>query len=156
MARKQGSTTDNVSHLFAELDPDQPANAIVNFVSKMIGSQKRWALTASRGFYFLLLSIQTFFPLLFFDLFVNECKRMKETEHVRCISVLLQKHVRAFLCGRTPEWIRGSAEWGRGYVWQRDGRPFLWSPCRVTQGWDEEMARSGLIVWFLSFFLRKC
>ncbi|XP_069010960.1 tensin-1 isoform X4 [Embiotoca jacksoni] len=41
VARKQGSTTDNVSHLFAELDPDQPASAIVNFVSKMIGSQKR-------------------------------------------------------------------------------------------------------------------
>ncbi|XP_028846764.1 tensin-1 isoform X5 [Denticeps clupeoides] len=42
VARKQGSTTDNVSHLFAEMDPDQPATAIVNFVSKvMIGSQKR-------------------------------------------------------------------------------------------------------------------
>ncbi|XP_072254025.1 tensin-1 isoform X8 [Leuresthes tenuis] len=41
VARKQGSTTDNVSHLFAELDPNQPASAIVNFVSKMIISQKR-------------------------------------------------------------------------------------------------------------------
>ncbi|TKS67610.1 Tensin-1 [Collichthys lucidus] len=41
VARKQGSTTDNVSHLFAEMDPDQPANAIVSFVLKMIGSQKR-------------------------------------------------------------------------------------------------------------------
>ncbi|XP_065818582.1 tensin-1 isoform X11 [Labrus bergylta] len=41
VARKQGSTTDNVSHLFAEMDPDQPASAIVNFVTKMIGSQKR-------------------------------------------------------------------------------------------------------------------
>ncbi|XP_075886820.1 tensin-1 isoform X5 [Nelusetta ayraudi] len=41
VARKQGSTTDNVSHLFAELEPEQPATAIVNFVSKMIGSQKR-------------------------------------------------------------------------------------------------------------------
>lgn len=42
VARKQGSTTDNVCHLFAELDPEQPAAAIVNFVSKvMIGSQKR-------------------------------------------------------------------------------------------------------------------
>ncbi|KAG8000844.1 Tensin-1, partial [Nibea albiflora] len=40
VARKQGSTTDNVSHLFAEMDPDQPANAIVSFVLKMIGSQK--------------------------------------------------------------------------------------------------------------------
>ncbi|XP_029941598.1 tensin-like [Salarias fasciatus] len=34
VARKQGSSTDNVSHLFAELDPDQPASAIVSFVSK--------------------------------------------------------------------------------------------------------------------------
>lgn len=39
VARKQGSTTDNVSHLFAELDPDQPASAIVSFTSKMM---KRW------------------------------------------------------------------------------------------------------------------
>uniref|UniRef100_A0A8C5B4Z1 Tensin 1 n=1 Tax=Gadus morhua TaxID=8049 RepID=A0A8C5B4Z1_GADMO len=41
VARKQGSTTDNVSHLFAEMDPEQPANAIVNFVLKMIAAQKR-------------------------------------------------------------------------------------------------------------------
>ncbi|XP_063069530.1 tensin-1 isoform X3 [Engraulis encrasicolus] len=41
VARKQGSTTDNVSHLFAEMDPDQPATAIVNFVSKVMMSQKR-------------------------------------------------------------------------------------------------------------------
>ncbi|RXM34484.1 Tensin [Acipenser ruthenus] len=42
VARKQGSTTDNVSHLFAEMDPDQPATAIVNFVSKvMLDNQKR-------------------------------------------------------------------------------------------------------------------
>ncbi|KAG7463795.1 hypothetical protein MATL_G00180430 [Megalops atlanticus] len=41
VARKQGSTTDNVSHLFAEMDPNQPATAIVNFVSKVMSSQKR-------------------------------------------------------------------------------------------------------------------
>uniref|UniRef100_A0A8C2CPV2 Tensin 1b n=1 Tax=Cyprinus carpio TaxID=7962 RepID=A0A8C2CPV2_CYPCA len=42
VARKQGSTTDNVSHLFAEMDPDQPATAIVSFVSKvMTNSQKQ-------------------------------------------------------------------------------------------------------------------
>ncbi|XP_035381535.1 tensin isoform X3 [Electrophorus electricus] len=41
VARKQGSTTDNVSHLFAELDSDQPATAIVSFVSKvMMNAQK--------------------------------------------------------------------------------------------------------------------
>lgn len=39
VARKQGSTTDNASHLFAELDPDQPASAIVSFVSK---TMNRW------------------------------------------------------------------------------------------------------------------
>uniref|UniRef100_A0A3Q4BVE8 SH2 domain-containing protein n=1 Tax=Mola mola TaxID=94237 RepID=A0A3Q4BVE8_MOLML len=36
VARKQGSTTDNVSHLFAELDPDQPASAITGFLSKLM------------------------------------------------------------------------------------------------------------------------
>ncbi|XP_056664013.1 tensin-1 isoform X2 [Monodelphis domestica] len=43
VARKQGSTTDNACHLFAELDPNQPAAAIVNFVSKVMLStgQKR-------------------------------------------------------------------------------------------------------------------
>ncbi|XP_058156117.1 tensin-1 isoform X6 [Dasypus novemcinctus] len=43
VARKQGSTTDNACHLFAELDPSQPASAIVNFVSKVMLSagQKR-------------------------------------------------------------------------------------------------------------------
>ncbi|KAG7455179.1 hypothetical protein MATL_G00253800 [Megalops atlanticus] len=41
IARKSGSARDNVCHLFAEHDPEQPASAIVNFVSKvMIGSQK--------------------------------------------------------------------------------------------------------------------
>ncbi|XP_062862640.1 tensin-1 isoform X4 [Trichomycterus rosablanca] len=41
VARKQGSTTDNVSHLFAEMDPDQPATAIVSFVSKVMDSFQR-------------------------------------------------------------------------------------------------------------------
>lgn len=42
MARKQGSATDNACHLFAEHDPEQPASAIVNFVSKvMIGSPRK-------------------------------------------------------------------------------------------------------------------
>ncbi|XP_076828075.1 tensin-3 isoform X2 [Brachyhypopomus gauderio] len=41
VARKAGSTMDNQCHLFAEHDPEQPASAIVNFVSKvMIGSRK--------------------------------------------------------------------------------------------------------------------
>ncbi|XP_053485709.1 tensin-3 isoform X1 [Ictalurus furcatus] len=41
VARKTGSGMDNVCHLFAEHDPEQPASAIVNFISKvMIGSQK--------------------------------------------------------------------------------------------------------------------
>ncbi|XP_056376255.1 tensin-3 isoform X2 [Hyla sarda] len=41
VARK-GNGNDNICHLFAEHDPEQPASAIVNFVSKvMIGSQKK-------------------------------------------------------------------------------------------------------------------
>uniref|UniRef100_A0A671NFH5 Tensin-3-like n=1 Tax=Sinocyclocheilus anshuiensis TaxID=1608454 RepID=A0A671NFH5_9TELE len=41
VARKAGSGLENVCHVFAEHDPEQPASAIVNFVSKvMIGSQK--------------------------------------------------------------------------------------------------------------------
>ncbi|TRY82972.1 hypothetical protein DNTS_004594 [Danionella cerebrum] len=41
IARKSSTSTENVCHLFAEHDPEQPASAIVNFVSKvMIGSQK--------------------------------------------------------------------------------------------------------------------
>ncbi|XP_023196016.1 tensin-3-like isoform X2 [Xiphophorus maculatus] len=42
VARKSQSETENVCHLFAEHDPEQPASAIVNFVSKvMIGSHKK-------------------------------------------------------------------------------------------------------------------
>ncbi|XP_041913498.1 tensin-3 isoform X1 [Alosa sapidissima] len=41
VARKSSMSVENVCHLFAEHDPEQPASAIVNFVSKvMIGSQK--------------------------------------------------------------------------------------------------------------------
>uniref|UniRef100_A0A673L5F7 Tensin-3-like n=1 Tax=Sinocyclocheilus rhinocerous TaxID=307959 RepID=A0A673L5F7_9TELE len=41
VARKAGSGLENVCHVFAEHDPEQPASAIVNFVSKvMIGSQR--------------------------------------------------------------------------------------------------------------------
>ncbi|XP_076270893.1 focal adhesion protein tensin isoform X29 [Rhynchophorus ferrugineus] len=39
VARKPNvSNPDNQCHLFAELDPDQPANAIVNFVNKVLAS----------------------------------------------------------------------------------------------------------------------
>uniref|UniRef100_A0A665WUM3 Tensin 3 n=1 Tax=Echeneis naucrates TaxID=173247 RepID=A0A665WUM3_ECHNA len=42
IARKSQSETENMCHLFAEHDPEQPASAIVNFVSKvMIGSHKK-------------------------------------------------------------------------------------------------------------------
>ncbi|OWF49222.1 Tensin-1 [Mizuhopecten yessoensis] len=38
VARKSGGHSDNACHLFAEVDPEQPASAIVNFVTKiMIG-----------------------------------------------------------------------------------------------------------------------
>lgn len=42
VAKKPGSTVENVCHLFAELDLDQPAPAIVNFVAKiLIGSHQQ-------------------------------------------------------------------------------------------------------------------
>ncbi|ELW64477.1 Tensin-3 [Tupaia chinensis] len=49
VARKQGSATDNVCHLFAEHDPEQPASAIVNFVSKMKALVKALVLTPNPG-----------------------------------------------------------------------------------------------------------
>ncbi|KAM6977759.1 tensin-2 [Aplochiton taeniatus] len=42
VAKKPGSIAENVCHLFAELDPDQPAFSIVNFINKvMLGPQRR-------------------------------------------------------------------------------------------------------------------
>ncbi|KAM9859594.1 tensin-2-like [Aulostomus maculatus] len=42
VARRTGSSTENVCHLFAEMDPEQPAVAIVNFINKvMLGPQLR-------------------------------------------------------------------------------------------------------------------
>ncbi|XP_067086877.1 tensin-2-like isoform X3 [Osmerus mordax] len=42
VARRTGSASENVCHLFAEMDPDQPAVAIVNFINKvMLGPQQR-------------------------------------------------------------------------------------------------------------------
>ncbi|KAJ1519992.1 hypothetical protein ONE63_004224 [Megalurothrips usitatus] len=38
VARKPASRSDNQCHIFAELEPEQPANAIVNFVSKVMMS----------------------------------------------------------------------------------------------------------------------
>ncbi|GAA6068910.1 tensin-2 isoform X1, partial [Tachysurus ichikawai] len=40
IARRSGSSLGNVCHLFAELDPEQPAKAIINFINKvMLGPQ---------------------------------------------------------------------------------------------------------------------
>ncbi|XP_068455135.1 tensin-2-like isoform X2 [Clinocottus analis] len=42
VARRSGSSSENVCHLFAEMDPEQPAVAIVNFINKvMLGPQLR-------------------------------------------------------------------------------------------------------------------
>ncbi|KAK2914833.1 hypothetical protein Q8A73_005427 [Channa argus] len=42
VARRTGSASENVCHLFAEMDPEQPAVAIVNFINKvMLGPQLR-------------------------------------------------------------------------------------------------------------------
>jgi hypothetical protein len=39
VAKKTGSVHDNVCHIFAELGPEQPATAIVNFVTKVMMGQ---------------------------------------------------------------------------------------------------------------------
>ena len=42
VARKPGSLTDNMCHLFAEYEREQPASAIVSFVTKvLLGSTKK-------------------------------------------------------------------------------------------------------------------
>uniref|UniRef100_A0A1A7YVC3 Tensin like C1 domain containing phosphatase a n=1 Tax=Iconisemion striatum TaxID=60296 RepID=A0A1A7YVC3_9TELE len=41
VAKKPGSVAENVCHLFAELDPEQPASAIVNFINKVMLAQRR-------------------------------------------------------------------------------------------------------------------
>lgn len=41
VARKSGGTTDNQCHIFAEYDNNQPANAIVDFVTKVMLGQGR-------------------------------------------------------------------------------------------------------------------
>lgn len=71
---------------------------------------------------------------------------------MRCISVLLRTHVRAFVRGRTPEGIRGSAGWGGVAMCDNGTGGHLFGLLRrVTHGWDEETALSGSIVWFLFF-----
>lgn len=41
VAKKPGSPWENVCHLFAELDPDQPASAIVTFITKVLLGQRK-------------------------------------------------------------------------------------------------------------------
>lgn len=41
VAKKLESPWENVCHLFAELDPDQPAGAIVTFITKVLLGQRK-------------------------------------------------------------------------------------------------------------------
>ena len=41
-ARKQASVSENACHLFAEMDPSQPASAIVNFVEKTLAGHRQF------------------------------------------------------------------------------------------------------------------
>ncbi|KAJ8358544.1 hypothetical protein SKAU_G00150690 [Synaphobranchus kaupii] len=42
VAKKPGGASENVCHLFAEMDPEQPATAIVNFINKvMLGPSRK-------------------------------------------------------------------------------------------------------------------
>ena len=122
------------------MDPDQPANAIVNFVLKMIAAQKQWAPTANPFVFFVMPSV-IFFPFnhrhllsdlekisLWFDappyfscsvmqmcVCVCVCVCVNERGHDRVCVVCLCAcglHACALLLGRTPEWTRGSAGWG--------------------------------------------
>jgi tensin len=45
VARKPGSLTDNACHVFAEMDQNQPANAIVNFLTKVMIGQGQFMKT---------------------------------------------------------------------------------------------------------------
>jgi len=45
VARKSGATTGNACHVFAEIDPNQPANAIVNFLTKVMIGQGHFMKT---------------------------------------------------------------------------------------------------------------
>jgi len=45
VARKAGGTTGNACHVFAEMDPNQPANAIVNFLTKVMVGQGHFMKT---------------------------------------------------------------------------------------------------------------
>jgi len=50
VARKLGSRTDNACHIFAELEPEQPATAVVNFVTRvMMGQQMNNSGARSNG-----------------------------------------------------------------------------------------------------------
>lgn len=177
VARKQGSTTDNISHLFAEMDPGQPASAIVNFVLKMISSQKRWELSANPGtFYFeslwlfsLLLTNRHFLVLdnlaFHFTCHLIFPTPLRLSKHV-CVCVCVWANVResvcgvcvcgthacAFLLGRTPEWTRGSAEWGVAVCDNGTGGD-LDLPGRVTreEGMMLREQMSFAIVLFFNF-----
>jgi len=45
VARKSGSAAGNACHVFAEVDPNQPANAIVNFLTKVMIGQGHFMKT---------------------------------------------------------------------------------------------------------------
>lgn len=45
VARKSGGIAGNACHVFAETDPNQPANAIVNFLTKVMIGQGHFMKT---------------------------------------------------------------------------------------------------------------
>lgn len=40
VARKVASRSDNACHIFAELEPEQPASAVVNFITKVMMAKR--------------------------------------------------------------------------------------------------------------------
>jgi tensin len=41
VARKPGTLADNQCHVFVQLEPEQPASAIINFVSKVMQASEQ-------------------------------------------------------------------------------------------------------------------
>lgn len=113
VARKQGSTTDNVSHLFAELDPDQPASAIAGFVSRMT---KRWTPppVPSPG---LFLPFPVVFPFFFSSFFFFPGLRASEEDspgrHRMCGVELQTWDERGGSAWRRPKGQRAKCNRGR-------------------------------------------
>lgn len=89
VARKIGSRTDNACHVFAELEPEQPASAVVNFITKVMMGRK-WFARQLAG--------QDYFPnewLIYYQRSAQFHRVLRKWLFGwrRCTSSILEKHV---------------------------------------------------------------